>query len=136
MSGAQLFVVAGYTFDPTVGLKTAFAAHTPVNGAPAPRLGIGVTPAELTVVLTKLGPLFEVPVLNKLITLAFGALRFNSRSPSKDSVALKLTAIPVTVAPVGIPLIESPVLTPAAVLPIEKVIAPEEVVVVAWGITT
>ena len=105
IKGAQLFVVAGVVDEPTVGLKEAFAAQIPVHGAPAPIFGIGVIPAELIVVFTKLAPLLVVPELNKFITLALGALRFNSRLPSNDSVALKLTAIPVTVAPVGIPLI-------------------------------
>ena len=87
-SGPHVDVVGGRVEDPTVVLSEAFAAQTPVHGAPIPELGIAVVPAELMVVLTKLGPLLLVPELNKLITLALGASRFNSKSPSKDSVAL------------------------------------------------
>jgi hypothetical protein len=131
INGPQLVVVGGVVEEPIVEPDAAFAAQTPVHGAPAPELGIGVIPAELMVVLTKFGPLLVVPELNRFNTLAFGALRFSSKSPSNDSVALKFTAIPVTVAPVGIPLTTNPVLTPGAVFPIAKVIAPDAVVELA-----
>ena len=84
----QLDVVGGIVFEPTVGLIDSLAAHTPVQGAPAPAFGIAVVAAELIVVFTKFEPLLLVPELNRLMTLAFGALRFSSRSPSNDSVAL------------------------------------------------
>jgi hypothetical protein len=115
--------------EPMVAPVAAFAAHTPVQGAPAPEFGIAVVAEELMVVFTKFAPLLLEPELNKLITLALGARRFNCRSPSNDSVALKLTAMFVMVAPAGIPLTVNGVLTPVGLNGMENESVPDDAVV-------
>ena len=75
-------VFGGYTVDPMPAPMARFAAHVPVNGAKTPELGIGVTACELIVVLVKKEPLFALVVLNRLMTLPFGAIRLSCRSPS------------------------------------------------------